>query len=111
MFDEFKSSNYLEYLSGKRCIITGNRRTQAHHESILPGFSGAQKKQCDFTALPLSVRLHIQRHQMGKIKFWKAYKRDPAQLVIRLLEKYIDNHGTDRDTALQVLQMVKDANT
>lgn len=106
---DFKSEDYLEYISELPCIITGSPRADCHHESVLRRFSGGQKRKFDFGALPLEHFIHIEeRHGWGKNKFWQHYDMNPVDICVALITVYIERGGKDIDKAEEALRMLID---
>lgn len=105
---KIKSSGYLEFLSNKRCVVTGKNFVDIHHESLLKEFSGASKKYNDYQALPLEKNLHLyKRHSLGKIKFWETFYMNPYSLAISFLEEYVNTNPEDVEEASYYLEEIK----
>lgn len=108
---KMKSKDYLEYLGGKRCVVSGRSKVDLHHEAIVRKYSGAMKSYFDFGALPLDHDIHLnQRHAWGRLEFWRYYKREPVELVIELIQNYIDEGREDIELAENALEMVREDN-
>lgn len=96
----FKSKDYLDYISTQPCVITGEYGVHVHHESVIRRYSGAQKRQFDFGAVPLSPHVHlVERHGWGKRMFWDFYNMDPVDVVKGLLDEYIEEGRSDAEKA------------
>lgn len=90
---KYKSKEYLEFLGGKRCVVTGSKHPDLHHESV-GVYKGMHKRWFDFGAIPLNHDVHInQRHSMGAAKFWKRHKKNPLTIAIKQVEEYLDTHS------------------
>lgn len=102
-----KSPGYLDFLSTKKCFITGSKDIDIHHESLLREFSGSLKNHNDFQALPLDKKLHIhKRHDKGKEKFWSDYGINPYDAAIGLLSSYLETAPVDYEEALHYLNKI-----
>ncbi len=105
------SKDYLSFIRGQRCVISGKSRVTAHHESVTQKYSGGLKKHFDFGAIPMLHEIHLnERHQWGREEFWRHYRKNPVEIVIKLLEKYIDEGGVDTEMATLALSMVREDN-
>lgn len=108
---KIKSIDYLDYLSRKRCVVSGKRNPTLHHESVTRKYSGGLKKYFDFGAIPLDHEIHLyERHGWGKSEFWEHYKQDPVSLVIRFISEYISLGREDAELAMNALRMIKEDN-
>lgn len=104
-----KSKEYLEFLSKKKCPITGTNSTHIHHESLLREFSAGLKNHNDFQAIPLDKSLHLYtRHSLGKEAFWSRYKRNPYEVAIDFLSEYITTGPSDAESAIFYLNRLKE---
>jgi hypothetical protein len=105
---KIKSEDYLDYIAGLPCSVSGRRPVSCHHESVTRKYSGAFKKYFDFGAIPLTHEIHLyERHEWGKHEFWEKYGLDPVQIVIKLLSDYIELGRDDVELAEDALEMVK----
>ena len=103
-----KSESYLNFLSNKKCVISGSSSIDIHHESLLSGFRGSAKRYNDFQALPLDKDLHIGvRHLLGKEKFWEKYRVNPYEISEKLLIEYLSTGPLDAEVALLYLEEVR----
>jgi hypothetical protein len=103
-----KSKDYLDYLGGKGCVVSGRRPSDIHHESIVRKYSGGMKKYFDFGAVPLDHEIHLyERHGWGKTTFWEHYKLDPVSIVVALVQEYIEQGREDAELATNALDMIK----
>jgi hypothetical protein len=106
---KIKSKEYLEFLSTKKCPITGAVGIHIHHESLLREFSAGLKNHNDFQAIPLDKNLHLQdRHSFGKEKFWAKYKKNPYEIAIQFLSEYIMTAPSDAESAIFYLNRLKE---
>jgi hypothetical protein len=104
---KIKSNSYLDFLSTKKCPITGSRSIDIHHESLFIEYSGSLKRYNDFQALPLKKELHLySRHSTGKNSFWKKYYVNPYEVAISFLSDYVKTGPDDADLALFYLNML-----
>lgn len=98
---KIKSPDYLSFLATKRCVVTGSKNIEIHHESLLTGFGGGFKNHNDFQALPLSKDLHIYaRHDLGRDGFWSKYEINPYEQAYLLLCEYLESAPLDFDEAI-----------
>ena len=108
---KIKSKDYLDYLGGKGCVVSGRTGVDLHHESVTRRFSGASKRYFDFGAVPLNHDIHLnQRHAWGRVTFWEYYAKDPVEIVIELIQEYINEGREDAELAANALEMVKEDN-
>lgn len=108
---KMKSKDYLDYLGGKRCVVSGQRGTDLHHEAVVRKYSGYMKSYFDFGAMPMSHDIHLnQRHTWGRLEFWRHYQKDPVEIVLELIQNYIDEGREDAELAMNTLEMVKTDN-
>jgi hypothetical protein len=106
---KIKSYGYLDFLSTKKCPITGSIKVHLHHESLFREFSGGMKNHNDFQAIPLDVKLHLyDRHDLGKEKFWSKYKKNPYEISIDFLSEYIQTAPSDAESAIFYLNRLKE---
>jgi hypothetical protein len=107
----YRSKDYLDYIGGLRCVVTGQRPVSCHHEAVTKVYSRSQKNKFDFGAIPLVHEIHLyERHEWGRSKFWEHYSLNPADVVVGLIEDYISSGGIDSDLASIALEMVKEDN-
>lgn len=106
----YKSRDYLDFLSRFPCAVTGSRTNiDLHHESLLRRFSGDRKNKFDFGAIPLRHDIHLyERHSTGKEPFWAKYHRNPVELAIYYVQRYIDEGRKDTELAEEALRMLED---
>ena len=72
-----KCENYLDHVREYPCIACIglgriNRNVFAHHEDLSFKYS-FYKRATDFTAVPLCLNHHNERHKLGREKFWSKY--------------------------------------
>jgi hypothetical protein len=98
---KIKSNGYLEFLSGKKCPITGSFSVEIHHESLFREYSGSMKRYNDFQAIPLKKELHLySRHSSGKEAFWKKFSINPYEISINFISEYIKTAPDDINLAI-----------
>lgn len=104
-----KSKSYLNFVGGYPCCITGGtQNVDLHHESLVPGYSGASKNKFDFGVIPLDHTLHLEeRHTMGKDSFWEMYELNPVEIAIGMVKSYIDTWPEDVVMAEEALEMLE----
>lgn len=100
---------YLQHVHEYPCACClATKRTlygvHAHHEMLSAQFSYS-KRFTDFTAIPLCVKHHENRHAVGFDNFWKPYPSLPFQVAQRMLldfvsldnqEKFCDDFVSNR---------------
>lgn len=106
---KIKSKTYLEFLSKKKCPVTGKSSIDIHHESLLVGYKGGLKNHNDFQALPLDKTLHLyERHSSGREEFWSKYRMNPYELAEALLSEYLETGPPDADLAMLYLNRLSE---
>lgn len=105
------SKDYLTYLRrNKRCVISGRKNPDVHHESVSSKYRGYLKRYFDFGAIPLAHELHVgKRHEWGKVAFWGYYGMDPAHVARKLVQSYIEDGGADAELAREALKLIDDS--
>ena len=104
-----RSVDYLNFIGQHHCVITGKHPVDCHHESVVRGFMGQQKKYFDYGAIPLDHDIHInERHALGRHGFWTKYDMNPRSVVASLIREYLTTEPEDFDEAQRALRMVSD---
>ena len=83
-----RSEEYLKFVRGFPCAITGEYPVEAHHAL---GTKGTSKKSSDFSAIPLSSDLHKELHSLGYETFQEKYRIDLAELALNYVHKFLTN--------------------
>lgn len=89
---KLKSKQYLEFSADKRCVVTGRKPTEMHHEGIFPGYAGSGKKNNDFQVINLTQEKHTGStgvHSLGE-DFWETNGLDKYRIVLKNLTEYRD---------------------
>jgi hypothetical protein len=83
-----RDKTYLQWIREQGCIICRTRENvHAHHE----GGRGMAIKASDRDAIPLCFSHHRERHDNGKVTFWRGY--DVAEIISRLNAAYDTRSG------------------
>ena len=77
---------YLSFIGRQFCLVC-YRNGEAHHEPI-GKTSGMGMKGPDRETVPLCRGHHSERHQIGKLTFWKKYNIDYVKEINRLQSLY-----------------------
>ncbi len=92
-----KCENYLDHVREYPCIACValgriNRNVFAHHEDLSFKYS-FYKRATDFTAVPLCLHHHNERHKLGREKFWSKYLGNEVAVypfVFLMLSEYFE---------------------
>lgn len=107
---EYKSPEYLDFVGGWPCCVTGaTHNVDVHHESLVSRFTGSRKRKFDFGAVPLEHELHLEdRHRVGKTLFWERHDVDPYGVAIDMLTTYLETSPHDYELAEEALELLVD---
>jgi archaellum component FlaC len=83
-----RSEEYLKFVRGFPCAITGEYPVEAHHAL---GMKGTSKKSSDFSAIPLSSDLHKELHDLGHETFQEMYRITLSELALNYVHKFLTN--------------------
>ena len=79
----WRSEKYKAFIRSQPCLVFGcHRKADAHHEAL--GASGIAVKAHDSHCLPLCAVHHRERHDVGRVTFWKRVGVDPVQEIKKL---------------------------
>lgn len=89
IMEKIKDTAYISFLKDKACARCGARPVDAHHEAVLPSYTGSQKNHMDYQAIPMCHSCHLGiRHGQGYNAFWGDMKLTPEQVVLKNLTEY-----------------------
>jgi hypothetical protein len=86
----FKSNKYLNYIRSLQCVACDDKIyvVTAHHEAF--GTKAMGKNLIpDSQSVPLCVRCHGMRHDIGYQSFWNEVNIDPKLIIINQLSVYL----------------------
>jgi len=76
-FIEEHSLDYVDFIRGKQCCVSGNHVADPHHlHAIGMGANIKKPNARHFTCIPLSRDMHTELHQIGMQRFQDKYKVD-----------------------------------
>ena len=86
----YKSKDYLNYIRSMDCVACDHTpfAITVHHESL--GLKAMGKNLIpDSYTIPLCVRCHGIRHDIGYRTFWKKINLDPKLIIINNITGYL----------------------
>jgi hypothetical protein len=82
-----EDADYLRFIRRQPCVVT-YCAAEPHHV-VPPGGGKTGSKVSDYRTVPLSPKLHMEYHRIGRRAFEERYNVDLDLEQIRFLEMYL----------------------
>ena len=92
------SLEYVDFIRGKKCCVSGNHVSDPHHLHALGMAANRNKPNSrHFTCVPLSREMHTELHQRGAQQFQDKYNIDLWQEAYYLFISFLVIQGVISD--------------